>query len=405
MKILILHQYFNTPDNPGSIRSYELLRHWKEKGVDATVITTNYYLNYEFKGLYKKVQILDSNVYVLNTRFNQKSSKFARILGFAIYVLFSFGISLFQKFDVLFATSTPITIAVPALLVSSIKSRPLVFEVRDLWPLIPYKLGYLTNERLVSMMFKLEELAYKRSKHVVFLSSDMKDISKERYPQIKTPFSVIENMASTDLFAKCALTDLEGVSDKKLLQVLQDETVLKIGYLGTIGFVNNCEYLVKLAQKIEDAGIRIKVIIVGDGSEKGDVIKLIEKNAMQDTVLHFPPIAKRLIPVIYKNLDYSISTVRDVPELAANSANKFFDTLAAGTPILINHEGWQANFIKEHNVGYVLRYDLGNVLDFLDFNKHFDKKLNSDRIAQLASEKFSSKVQSNKYLRIFANLT
>lgn len=400
-KILILHQYFNTPENPGSIRTYELLRHWKKEGLEATVITTNYYLNYEFKGFYKKVNILDSDVYVLNTRFNQKSSKFVRIAGFLGYILFSFGLSIFQKFDVLFATSTPITIAIPALLVSSIKRKPLVFEVRDLWPLIPYKLGYLTNTSMVSLMFWLEEQTYRRSKHVVFLSSDMMKLSVERYPDIQTPFSVIENMASIDLFEKCDMSDLDGLDSELLVSILNDDSVLKIGYLGTIGFVNNCEYLVELAQKIEEAGVSVKIIIVGDGSEKGDVLALIKDKGMEDTVLHFPPIAKRLIPIIYKNIDYSISTVRDVPELAANSANKFFDTLAAGTPILINHEGWQADFIRTNEVGYVLSYDLNNVSDFLDFNKDFDKMANAGRISQIAKEKFSSQVQSRKYLKIF----
>lgn len=401
MKVLILHQYFNTPANPGSIRTYDLLEHWKKQCMTATVVTTNYYLNYEFKGLYKKVNILDSEVFVLNTRFNQKSSKFTRIAGFLLYVLFSLFISLFQRFDVLFATSTPITIAIPALLTSLIRRKPLVFEVRDLWPLIPYKLGYLKNKRVVSLLFKLEKLAYTKSKHVVFLSTDMMKLSQERYPNITTPYSVIENLASIELFEKVDTYEFNSLYDDKLVDILKDKSILKIGYLGTIGFVNNCEYLVLMAERILAQGVDIKVLIVGDGSEKDIVMKLAIEKGLEQKVLFFEPIAKQHIPVIYKNLDYSISTVRDVPELASNSANKFFDSLAAGTRLLINHEGWQADYIRRNDVGFVLKYNLSNVAQFVSYHRNKSRSIDSERIKSLAKNTFSTSVQGDKYLEIF----
>ena len=35
-----------------------------------------------------------------------------------------------------------------------------------------------------------------------------------------------------------------------------------------------------------------------------------------------------------------------------NSANKFFDGLAAGKPIMINYGGWQAELIKDSGSGF-----------------------------------------------------
>ena len=49
-----------------------------------------------------------------------------------------------------------------------------------------------------------------------------------------------------------------------------------------------------------------------------------------------------------------ISTVADIPELAKNSANKVFDAMAAGKPIIINHEGWLAQIIRDEKIGLVL---------------------------------------------------
>jgi glycosyltransferase involved in cell wall biosynthesis len=51
------------------------------------------------------------------------------------------------------------------------------------------------------------------------------------------------------------------------------------------------------------------------------------------------------------------SCVIDVPALWNNSANKFFDALAAGRPIIINHEGWLADVIRKERIGLVLPPD------------------------------------------------
>ena len=51
--------------------------------------------------------------------------------------------------DVIFATSTPLTIAIPALLASAVRRVPFVFEVRDMWPDVPIALGAVRNPRVV----------------------------------------------------------------------------------------------------------------------------------------------------------------------------------------------------------------------------------------------------------------
>ena len=40
-----------------------------------------------------------------------------------------------------------------------------------------------------------------------------------------------------------------------------------------------------------------------------------------------------------------------------NSANKFFDALAAGKPIMINYGGWQADLLRETQAGLVVPAD------------------------------------------------
>jgi glycosyltransferase involved in cell wall biosynthesis len=60
------------------------------------------------------------------------------------------------------------------------------------------------------------------------------------------------------------------------------------------------------------------------------------------------------MPAVLSAADVATSLFIDLPEMRNNSANKFFDALAAGTPIAINHEGWLADLIRERGLGLVL---------------------------------------------------
>lgn len=52
--------------------------------------------------------------------------------------------------------------------------------------------------------------------------------------------------------------------------------------------------------------------------------------------------------------DIVASVFAPIPELLDNSANKFFDGLAAGKAIAINYGGWQADILRETGAGIVL---------------------------------------------------
>ena len=60
------------------------------------------------------------------------------------------------------------------------------------------------------------------------------------------------------------------------------------------------------------------------------------------------------MPALFSAATLTTSLVIDQPEMWANSANKFFDSLAAGRPIAINYKGWQAYLLKKTNAGLVL---------------------------------------------------
>jgi glycosyltransferase involved in cell wall biosynthesis len=68
----------------------------------------------------------------------------------------------------------------------------------------------------------------------------------------------------------------------------------------------------------------------------------------------WPSVPKADLPVILAAATMSTSFVRPVRALWDNSANKFFDALAASRPIAVNYGGWQADLLRETGAGLVL---------------------------------------------------
>jgi len=129
-------------------------------------------------------------------------------------------------------------------------------------------------------------------------------------------------------------------------------------YAGTLGRVNDIDYLVALANELKVNDIPARIVIYGDGKERQRLISESQRLRLSaDWLVVRDPVPKSEMPAIFAAATLGISTVLNVPELFANSANKVFDSLAAGRPVLINHEGWLASLLRDTKAGMVLSLD------------------------------------------------
>ena len=63
---------------------------------------------------------------------------------------------------------------------------------------------------------------------------------------------------------------------------------------------------------------------------------------------------KKIYQYYYHPATIVVSLFIDLPEMENNSANKFFDGLAAGKPLMINYGGWQSKLIKKNGAGFTI---------------------------------------------------
>jgi glycosyltransferase involved in cell wall biosynthesis len=273
-------------------------------------------------------------------------SYFKRIKAFIKFAWYSAHRAAYLESDIVLATSTPLTVAFPAVYASKKNKIPMVFEVRDLWPAIPIAMNILKNPLLCYLANLLEGWAYKHAKSIITLSPTMKIgiISKNVFP---SRIAVIPNSSDILNFK---------YNEKVEEHFRQERTWLGnkplLVYAGAFGKVNNLQYAVQLAKALQDRKSDIRILLIGDGSQRQDLIYEAKQKGVFEVNLFFEDkIPKKNIIESFSAATMCANFVIDIEETWANSANKFFDTLAAGKPIFLNHKGWMHDLISLYRCG------------------------------------------------------
>lgn len=349
MRITYLHQYFVTPDQPGGTRSYEMAKRWARAGHDVQIVTSDREPGGTERAVSRTEQIDHITVHWLHVPYNNDMGIAARLRAFLTFAYRSAALARRLRGDVVFATSTPLTIVLPALFAVLGRRTPMVFEVRDLWPAVPIAMGALSNPLARRAALLLERVAYSRAASIVALSRDM---ASHIVNLGIAPEKVVVATNASDL-------ELFDIPDQVGHDFRRDE--LRIGetplfvYCGTLGRANRVSYLVEVAARLQEMGTEAVVAVFGSGWERQHIADLARKKGVlgKNFILR-EPVAKRDLPKVLNAADLCISLFIPEPILATNSANKYFDAMAAGRPVAINYGGWQAEDIAEHGTGVIL---------------------------------------------------
>jgi glycosyltransferase involved in cell wall biosynthesis len=406
MKIIYLHQYFIFPNEPGGTRSYDLASGFLRSGHNVEIISST--SNPKYKNDDSRWVMVKKDGLVVHYTYLPYSNDLTykdRIIIFFKFLFFSSIKLINLKADLVLATSTPLTIGIPALLNKWLCKTPFIFEVRDVWPEAPIAVGAIKNKVIKKLLFYLENLIYKNAAAIVPLSIDMRYSILSRNPVLKRkPVEVIENISEITRFQSGYFQD-----SSLLTSNIGFKPRFSILYAGSFGKVNGLNYVVELAYKLIKIDSSIVFILVGDGQEKKSVIKNAKsKKVLNKNLFILDWIAKQDLPQLYYECDMGSSFVIPIIELWANSANKFFDTLAAKKPILINYEGWQKELIQKENIGFVLPSTLNNDQLIKDFVKYtYDDSLihlQKESAIKIAKEKYSTNTAVKKYNKIFKSI-
>lgn len=346
MNVLYLHQYFATRGGSAGTRSYEFARHLVAQGHSVTVITAER----AGSGLTsERQQVVDGiQVISLGGAYSNRMSMARRLLEFARFTLRASRVraqDLPAAPDVVIATSTPLTIGIPGVLLARRTKAPLVFEVRDLWPEAPIQLRVLKGRPLIWLARRLERWIYRNARRIIALSPGMRDgvveagVAPERV-------DIITNGSDLDLFGPTH-------RDRSTLAPFVPTDAFVAIHAGTMGIANGLDYLIDAAAVLHERGERgIRILICGDGGTEARLRTRVIDEGLSDLVTFTGRIPRERLGAIVSSADVSITSFLDIPILATNSPNKLFDGLAAGLPCIVNSRGWTRELVESAECGW-----------------------------------------------------
>lgn len=359
MRIVYLHQYFKTREMDGGTRSFEMARHMVDAGHEVHMVTSHPRdCTSSPSRTWDETVESGIRVHWLSVPYSNHMSYRERIRSFACFALRAMPRAARIRGDVIFATSTPLTIALPGVWASWRTGAPLVFEVRDLWPEAPIELGALQFSPARWLAHRIARTAYRRSTHIVALSPGARD----RILQVgvaPSKVSVVPNASDLDLFSP----NIDGQTFRELTGLSDAFVVL---YFGTVGYANGLDLILDAARELERRRVRNVVwLILGDGRER----KRLEGRARSEglrSVRFVGPVPKSEVPGVVAAADACLVLFRNLPILQTTSPNKFFDSIAAGRPVITNVPGWLQQLVTTHRAGvFVEPEDAAGLADYV----------------------------------------
>lgn len=349
-QLTYIHQHFKRPDEAGGSRPYEFATRLSGMGWAVTVICAGAgQRTYEIGGV---------RVVQLDVPYANEMSFGRRIVAFLSFSARATVKAVTTPADVLFASSTPLTVAIPAMAAHLIRTFPMVFEVRDLWPEVPISLGALKNPLLIKAARLLARLTYRHSAAVVGLSPAMCAGVLRVTPQ--STVHLIPNTAQPQRFF---VADERRQAVRDALGLCCDDVL--ITYAGSLGRSYNSDWLLRLGASPSGRANGIKVLVVGGGAQYEELRRLARELGLDPDRTVLGPLPKTRVAEIYAASDLIASCLIDEPSLADNSLNKVFDAYAAGRPLVFNHGGWLAELTEREGAGWRLSADAGRASDQL----------------------------------------
>lgn len=354
MRVLYFHQYFCTPEGNSGIRSFEMSRQLVKNGNRVTMVFAESprlkspldgqpYKKGVRRGTYQGIDLIEFDLH-----YSNKMSVLRRSVVFLKYSLRSIRLVFREDFDILFATSTPITAGIPGIVMKVFRrAKPFVFEVRDLWPELPRAMGVIKNKIALSAMGMLEFYSYNKADACVALSPGIEEGIRKRLKKDKAVY-LIPNGCDLDLFKP-------GRHSKTIFPACNDNNFIAL-FIGAHGIANGLDSALDAAAVLRDdpSGKHIRIVLIGDGKEKAGLAERVRKENL-DNVVMIDPVPKNELSKYLWAADVGLMLLANVPAFYyGTSPNKFFDYISSGMPVLNNYPGWLAGMIEQNNLGVVV---------------------------------------------------
>lgn len=358
MKILFLTDNFPPEVNAPATRTYEHAQEWIKNGAEVTIITCapnfphgKIYDGYKNK-LYQKENMDGIEVIRVWSYVTANSGFVKRVLDYVSFAFMAFCIGLFQKCDIIVATSPQFFTTWAGWGLSKIRRKPWIFELRDLWPESIKTVGAMKQGKIIDILEKIELTLYRDATRVIAVTDAFKTNLIKRGIDAEK-IDVITNGSNLDLF-------YPRIKNPDLLKRYGLENKFIIGYIGTHGLAHSLDFIVRSIAKIDDPAIHF--LFVGDGAMKSTITTIAQELKLTN-ITFLPPVSKDQVPEFLSICDVSLAPLKKEENFKTVIPSKIFEASAMKKPTLLGVEGQAQEIIEHYNAG--LCFEPENEKDFI----------------------------------------
>lgn len=347
MHIIVVTQYF-WPEN---FRINDLVAGLTERGHKVTVLTgqPNYPDGRFFKGY----------GYLLNMSQEYAGAKIVRVpilprgngsgARLALnYLSFVFSASLLgvlrcrEEYDVAFIFEpSPITVALPALLMKRLRKVPVLFWVQDLWPESLTATGAVSSPLILGMVGKVVRFIYRGCDRIL-LTSRAFGSSIVKYVEDKGQVHYFPQYGE-DAYRVMELGD----DAPERSQVPKGFVVM---FAGNIGAAQDFETIIAAAHKLREYK-DIHFVVIGDGRMRKWVADEVSRLELQESFHLLGRYPLEAMAGFFSLADAMLVTLKKDPIFTLTVPAKIQSYLACGRPVVAALDGEGARIIEEAAAG------------------------------------------------------
>ena len=358
MRILFLTDNYPPEVNAPASRTFDHVTEWHRCGHEITVITCapnfpsgHVYSGYKNK-LYHKEDIDGIKVVRVWSYIAENKGFFKRTLDYISFSITSFLAGLFQKTDIIIATSPQFFTALSGRTLSFFKRKPWIMEVRDLWPESIKAVNALKDSLFIKYFEWEEKRCYKSARQIVVVTDSFKTALIDKGVNANK-ISVVKNGVNRDLF-KPIPKDMELISSLKL----NGKKI--IGYIVTHGMAHKLDFVLKCAKHMEGKN-NYHFLLIGAGAEKRGLLALKESLNLENVTM-VDPVPKTEVNKYISILDAALINLKKSPLFRTVIPSKIFENAGMHIPILMGVEGEAQAIVEQYGAG--LCFEPENKEDF-----------------------------------------
>jgi glycosyltransferase involved in cell wall biosynthesis len=405
-RIWYISHYIAPPDFDTHSRAIKFAQYLTEAGYEVIIFASGFLHN-------KNIDLIPGNRKFLekeygNLRFvHIKTRKYENNGFFRIYSLLQFSLRIFflrKKFpkpDIIIHTAQVPFENFTYFTAKKLRAKYII-EVLDLWPESFVAYGIMSRKNpLLALAYMTEKWLYKRADKIVFSMEGGRDYVIEKRWNT-------ENGGPVDLGKIYYINngvDLQDFDRNKIQYTiddpdLNDNSVFKITYIGSIRLANNLKQLIDAAALLKGYP-NIKFLIYGDGSERKKLEQYCKENSIDNVAFKQKWIELKYVPYVLSKS--SLNVINYMPSdilRYGGSQGKLFQYLASGKPICSNQKMGYC-IIEKNNLGISKSFESNQefsdaLLSFYTMDKNAYKET-GERVRKAAAE-FDYKVLAERLI-------